>query len=87
LANYTYYLYIFYSCYFIWVILYVVYFICAQVRTLQAQSGTQVLSRKRIAKLFRICWIMLHNQKCTGMDAGARRYAPWTAHKSRFRQA
>ena len=30
---------------------------------------------------------MLHNQKCTGMDAGARRYAPWTAHKSRFRQA
>jgi len=50
-------------------------------------GGTQVLSRKRIAKLFRICWIMLHNQKCTGMDAGARRYAPWTAHKSRFRRA
>ncbi|WP_158572553.1 hypothetical protein [Agathobacter rectalis] len=26
-------------------------------------------------------------QKCPAKDGWARRYAPWTAHKSRFRQA
>ena len=38
-------------------------------------------------KMFRICRIMPESQKCPAMDGWARRYAPRTAHKSRFRQA
>ena len=40
---------------------------------------------KRLAVLVRCCRIMLHKKKCPTMDGGARRYAPRTVRKSRFR--